>query len=98
LAAGHAEPRSGTSHRHRQEHAIWQRRGWEHVVRDETDWKNHLDYIHYNAVKHGLIAAPGCWPYSTFPKYVQLGEYAPDWGNTEPENLARWVAPGGFIE
>jgi hypothetical protein len=45
---------------------------------------------------HELV--PGCWPYSTFQKYVQLGEYAPDWGNTEPENLARWVAPGGFIE
>lgn len=98
LAAGCAEPRPGTSRRRRQEHAIWQRRGWEHVVRDETDWKNHLDYIHYNAVKHGLAAAPGRWPYSTFLKYVQLGEYSSDWGAVEPENLAGWVAPGGFIE
>jgi putative transposase len=98
LAAGYAEPRAGVSRRRRQEHAVWQRRGWEHMFRDETDWKNHLDYIHYNPVKHGLVAAPRLWPYSTFAKYVQWGEYEPDWGNTQPENLARWLPPGGFIE
>lgn len=54
---------------------MWQRRGWEHVVRDEIDWKNHLDDIHDNPVKHGLVTAPHLWPYSSFARYVELGEY-----------------------
>ncbi len=98
LASGYAEPPSEASRQHRWEHAIWQRRGWEHVIRDETDCKNHLDYIHYNPVKHGLVVAPNLWRYSTFAKYVQLGEYDTGWGSLEPENLACWIPPGGFIE
>ena len=98
LEAGYAEPQPEASRRCRGEHAIWQRRGWEHSIRDETDWKNHVDYIHYNPVKHGLVAAPGLWPYSTFAKYVRLGEYERDWGNQEPETLRCWNPPGRFIE
>jgi len=98
LGAGYVEPRRGASRRRRREHAVWQRRAWEHRVRKEMDWKNHLDYIHYNPVKHGLVAAPGLWPYSTFAKYVAMGEYEPNWGSTEPKNLAEWIPPGGFIE
>jgi putative transposase len=98
LETGYKEPPLGRSRKARQEHAIWQRRGWEHLIRDEADWKNHLDYIHYNPVKHGLAAAPGDWPYSTFFKYVALGEYEEQWGAREPDNLRIWVPPGGFIE
>ncbi len=98
LESGYAEPRPGRSRQRRGEHAVWQRRGWEHLIRDDGDWKNHLDYIHYNAVKHGFVRAPRDWPYSTFAKYVRLGEYEIDWGSEEPRNLAEWNPPGGFIE
>ena len=98
LAAGYEEPPRNPSREARQEHAVWQRRGWEHLIRDEGDWKQHLDYIHYNPVKHGLVGAPRDWPYSTFAKYVGLGEYEAAWGSQEPANLRDWRPPGGFIE
>ncbi|HUT94284.1 MAG TPA: transposase [Thermoguttaceae bacterium] len=98
LATGYREPRRSASRRRRGEHAIWQRRGWEHTIRDEDDWKHHLDYIHYNPVKHGLASAPREWPYSTFAKYVRLGEYDEYWGAEEPQNLRNWMPPGGGIE
>jgi putative transposase len=98
LEAGYEEPPRNRSRQARQEHAIWQRRGWEHTIRDEDDWKEHLDYIHYNPVKHGLVEAPRDWPYSTFPKYVRLGEYEEGWGRQEPQALRDWRSPGGFIE
>ncbi|MEG3967025.1 transposase [Microcoleus sp. T2B6] len=62
------------------EQAIWQRRFWEHQIRDEVDLANHVDYIHYNPVKHGLVAAPRDWEYSSFHRYVQDGSYSRDWG------------------
>jgi putative transposase len=98
LESGYVEPVSSSSRKARQEHTIWQRRGWEHLVRDERDWKNHLDYVHFNPVKHGLVATPRDWAYSTFGKYVSLGEYDEQWGATEPSNLRIWRPPGGFIE
>ena len=48
------------------ERGIWQRRFWEHRIRDELDYRRHMDYIHYNAVKHGYVARPVDWPYSIF--------------------------------
>ncbi len=62
------------------EQPIWQRRFWEHQIRDEVDFNNHLNYIHYNPVKHGLVAAPRDWEYSSFHRYVQHGYYSRDWG------------------
>ncbi len=62
------------------EQAIWQRRFWEHQIRDEVDFANHVDYIHYNPVKHGLVATPQDWEYSSFHRYVQDGSYSRDWG------------------
>jgi putative transposase len=59
---------------------IWQRRFWEHQIRDEEDLPRHLDYIHYNPVKHGLVANVADWPYSTFHRYVEQGLYPSDWG------------------
>nr|WP_067291307.1 transposase [Marinobacterium profundum] len=66
------------------ERGIWQRRYWEHLIRDEHDFHRHLDYIHYNPVKHGLVARPCDWPYSSFHRFVKRGYYTADWGD-EPE-------------
>lgn len=64
----------------RRERGIWQRRYWEHRIRDELDYQRHMDYIHYNTVKHGYVARPTDWPYSTFEKCVEEGFYMLDWG------------------
>ena len=57
----------------RHERNVWQRRFWEHVIRDEMDWRLHVDYIHYNPVKHGYVTRPGDWPWSSFRKAVARG-------------------------
>ncbi|MCU0546406.1 MAG: transposase [Oscillatoriaceae cyanobacterium Prado104] len=62
------------------EQSIWQRRFWEHQIKDELDFINHVDYIHYNPVKHGLVGAPRDWEYSSFHRYVRDGCYVSDWG------------------
>jgi len=64
----------------RQEKQIWQRRFWEHIIRDECDWHNHMNYIHYNPVKHGLTTTPNNWPHSSFHYWVQKGLYEQHWG------------------
>jgi putative transposase len=61
------------------ERGIWQRRYWEHLIRDGTDLRNHVDYCHFNPVKHGLVARVGDWPYSTFHRYVRAGMYPWEW-------------------
>jgi len=62
------------------EQAIWQRRFWEHRIRTECDFNNHIDYIHYNPVKHGLVMRPVDWQYSSIHRYIQQGILTPDWG------------------
>jgi putative transposase len=62
------------------EQAVWQHRYWEHQIRDEADFARHVDYIHYNPVRHGLARAVLDWPYSSFGRYVEAGVYASDWG------------------
>lgn len=70
----------------RGESNLWQRRFWEHWIRDEADFVRHCDYIHYNPVRHGLCRTPGEWPYSSFHRFVAQGVYPPDWGqDAEPE-------------
>lgn len=64
----------------RHESGIWQRRFWEHQIRDDDDFERHVDYIHWNPVKHGLAACAGDWPYSTFHRFARNGAYALDWG------------------
>ena len=61
------------------ERGIWQRRFWEHVIRDEADYERHVDYIHYNPVKHGHVTRVADWPYSSFHRYVERGIYNLDW-------------------
>ena len=72
---------------HRGEKRVWQRRFWEHLIHDEEDWRRHVDYIHFNPVKHGLVNAPEDWAYSSYGRAVKKGWYAPGWGRTEPERL-----------
>lgn len=64
----------------KQESSIWQRRFWEHEICDDDDYQRHLDYIHYNPVKHGLADRVADWPHSTFHRYVALATYPEDWG------------------
>ena len=61
------------------ERGIWQRRFWEHAIRDETDFSRHVDYIHYNPVKHGHVKNTADWPYSSFHRFVKEGVYPADW-------------------
>ena len=61
------------------ENRLWQRRFWEHTVRDEKDFARHVDYIHYNPVKHGLVNCVKRWPFSTFHRYVKKGLLPVNW-------------------
>ena len=62
------------------ERGIWQRRYWEHRIRDDADFRVHMDYIHYNPVKHGWVTAVADWPHSSFHRLMCGGVYPPDWG------------------
>ena len=73
----------------RGEKQIWQRRFWEHLLRDDEDWRRHMDYIHYNPIRHGYVNNPGDWPQSSFRKAVKDGLYVPDWGTEEPGSISR---------
>ena len=64
----------------RHERDFWQRRFWEHQIRDERDFERHADYVHYNPLKHGLVTQVSQWPYSTFHRYVKNGVVPQDWG------------------
>lgn len=67
------------SRRKKQEQPIWQRRFWEHTVRDEEEFAALCDYIHYNPVKHGHARCPHAWPYSSFRRFVHARRYPLDW-------------------
>jgi putative transposase len=71
----------------RREKGVWQRRYWEHVVRDELDWQRHVDYVHFNPVKHGYVVRPGDWPYSSFSHAVAAGWYPAGWVERTPTSL-----------
>ncbi len=59
----------------------WQNRFWEHVIRDDKDYANHMAYIHINPVKHGHVPAPVEWEHSSFHRYVKMGWFDTDWGS-----------------
>lgn len=61
------------------EYALWQRRFWEHTIRDDADFERHVDYIHFNPVKHGLVGKVRDWPHSSFHRYVRRGLLPEDW-------------------
>jgi putative transposase len=64
----------------RRERGLWQRRYWEHSIRDDADFERHVDYIHFNPVKHGLVSQVRDWSFSSFHRYVRDGTLAADWG------------------
>ncbi len=71
--------RLSASRRAKGERGIWQRRYWEHTIRNDNDFERHCHYIHYNPVKHGHVVAARQWPYSSFHRFVKLGVYPIDW-------------------
>ncbi len=75
------------SRKKRGERLIWQRRFWEHKIRDDRDYAYHCDYIHYNPVKHGYVTAPVDWPWSSFHRFVREGVYSVDWGADDPPDI-----------
>ena len=67
---------------------LWPRRFWDHVIRDQNDLKIHLDYIHWNPVKHGLVEQPEKWGHSSFMDWVDKGYYDQDWSwSEEPASI-----------
>jgi putative transposase len=88
LAAGIAVSRHGSG-----ELALWQRRFWEHTVRDERDFARHADYIHYNPVKHGLVMRVADWPHSSFHLYVRRGLLPHDWAGNVRDGGSNYGEP-----
>lgn len=78
LRGGHEQSRSESRRRNRRR-GVWQRRFWEHAIRDERDFAQHCDYIHYSPVKHGLVECPHAWQHSSFQRFVRDKMYEPDW-------------------
>ncbi len=66
----------------RNERGIWQRRFWEHTLYDDADYAAHMDYIHFNPVKHGWVSTVGAWPYSSFHRLVEKGVYSANWSGS----------------
>ncbi len=84
IKAGFSRSLAKTEHRspsrkRRGERGVWQRRFWEHLIRDENDYHAHVDYVHINPLKHGLVERVEEWPYSTFHRWVTAGVYPIDW-------------------
>ena len=71
----------------RGERGIWQRRFWEHAIRNDTDYARHMDYVHYNPVKHGHVVFARDWPYSTFHRLMKADLYPADWGAGDAEDF-----------
>jgi len=84
LAAGGTEGTPSASRARKQERAVWQRRFWEHTCPEMEDVKECVDYVHWNPVKHGLVTRVRDYPWSTFHRFVRLGEYDLDWGGENP--------------
>ena len=76
----------------KREKGIWQRRYWEHAIRDDADLERHVDYVHFNPVKHGFVTCVSDWPHSSFRRYVEQGLLDPDWGGDLND------VPGSFGE
>lgn len=74
----------------RGEYLLWQRRFWEHTIRDDNDFNRHVDYIHWNPVKHGLTKHPADWAYSSYHRYIRLGLLPNDWSNSVNEDQNRY--------
>ena len=94
LAGGGKDGVGSASRRRQRYRGVWQKRFWEHTIRDRRDWSLHLDYIHANPVKHGLVCSPGDWAWSSFHRYVRAGWYEADWcGHVELPGT-QYLEPG----
>ncbi|MCG8360498.1 MAG: transposase [Kiloniellales bacterium] len=82
-----ATERRSAVRRRRGERGIWQRRFWEHAIRDDADYARHMDYIHFNPVKHGYVDSVSDWPYSTFKACVRRGLYPRSWAGDPDDDL-----------
>jgi len=71
---------------------VWQRRYWEHRIPDVDDFRRHVEYTHFNPVKHGHVTNLADWPWSTFHDHVQQGWVEPDWGIIEPDDIVNLEA------
>lgn len=71
------------SRQKRRESSLWQRRFWEHQIRDEKDFERHMEYLHWNPVKHDYVRNVADWPFSSFHRLAAQGVYPPDWGEAE---------------
>jgi len=94
LEGGGAETPRTDSRQRTGERGVWQRRFWEHLIRDDLDLERHVDYVHFNPVKHGLAASASDWPWSTFHRYVRNGMYDASWGCAEPRSVAGMQTAG----
>jgi putative transposase len=74
------QERLGAVRKARSERGIWQRRFWEHTIRDDADYARHVEYCHINPLKHGLVSRVRDWPYSSFHRDVRAGLFPADWG------------------
>jgi putative transposase len=79
-ANGSLDEHAGTRRGSKGERSVWQRRFWEHQIRDEEDFGRHVDYIHYNPVKHGWVNRAVEWPHSSLHRFIREGRVAADWG------------------
>ena len=79
------------SRAHKGEREVWQRRYWEHTIRNERDFQVRLDYIHYNPVKHALVDRAADWPHSTFQAWAAKGVYEQWWGGDDMPPLPDWA-------
>lgn len=99
LGAGGVETDVSASRRNRRERGVWQKRFWDHRLRNEDDMIHHVNYIHYNPIKHGLVRCPHAWPWSSFHRWVKEGYYRADWlrdcsGGQAPPDFTGLVVPG----
>ena len=79
LDTGAQESRVSAGQRRKGLRGVWQQRFWEHAIRDESDYEQHMHYIHFNPVKHGHATCPHKWPWSSFARWVREGTYDADW-------------------
>ncbi len=82
-----SDERRSESRQKRGERGLWQRRFWEHRIRDELDYQRHVDYIHWNPVKHGWVQRVADWEYSSFRAFVKRGIYPLDWASETDETI-----------
>jgi putative transposase len=91
LSAGGGEQVQSASRRKHRLRGVWQKRYWEHTVRDEVDLEQCVNYTHWNPRKHKLVTRMRDWPWSSFHRFVAEGQYDIDWGGTDP--VPGWDAP-----